>query len=568
MSEEARIYWVAGAIGATVLTGIWLTGASAAAIFGSGWTPIRLDQLLASALRLPSHLGDPRSAWPRGNRAALPGAVGFYAVGVFIFGALSALAIFASRGAERFGLSGLLSGGRQRPPSARMATKRDLRAISVPSPQPKRLMLGRYGKTLLAAEEGQSAIVFAPTQTFKTTGFTIPTLLEWEGPVLVTSIKNDLLGPTLARRRSMGEVMIFDPAKVTKMPSARATPLWGATNWRGAMRVAHWLMSAANISGSEGLQDANFWSATAEKLLAPLLFATAANGRPISDVARWLDEGPEASQAEVDQLLGKTGVAEAQRSWQATLNREERQLSSIYLTADTAMRAFSDPHVAEETAAADYSPAMLLDGKPNTLYLCAPRSEQERLRPLFSMIVQELVGVVEELHAAKGEPLDPPLLLLLDEAANIAPVPDLDELAATAAGLGVQLLSVFQDFTQVHVRWGRRAWTVLNNHAAKIVGSGISDRETVDFFTHTVGAGEFEQRSRTAGEKGHKSTTEGDTYRDLAPPSVLRETKPGAGLLVYKHLPAAEIGLRPWFRERSLRELREVSPGDPAAKEV
>jgi type IV secretion system protein VirD4 len=40
-------------------------------------------------------------------------------------------------------------------------------------------------------------IVIAPTQSHKTTGLAIPALLEWEGPVLATSVKTDLV-PTPA----------------------------------------------------------------------------------------------------------------------------------------------------------------------------------------------------------------------------------------------------------------------------------------------------------------------------------------------------------------------------------
>ncbi|HTT94834.1 MAG TPA: type IV secretory system conjugative DNA transfer family protein [Solirubrobacterales bacterium] len=85
-------------------------------------------------------------------------------------------------------------------------------------PQPGRLTLGRYGRSLLAAGERQSVIVVAPTQSHKTTGLAIPALLEWEGPVLATSVKTDLLLDTLAHRESKGKVMIFDPARTTDLP--------------------------------------------------------------------------------------------------------------------------------------------------------------------------------------------------------------------------------------------------------------------------------------------------------------------------------------------------------------
>ncbi len=67
----------------------------------------------------------------------------------------------------------------------------------------------------------------------------------------------------------------------------------------------------------------------------------------------------------------------------------------------------------------------------------------------------------------------------------------------------------------------------------------------------------FRQRSETAGEKGRASATEGSTYRDLAPANVVRQAQRGSALLVYGHLPAARLSLRPWFEEPDLRELVE-----------
>jgi len=552
--SERQLYLVLAATASAMLTAIWLTGALAGLLFGEGWTSIGISELVTAALDLPSHLGDPRAAWPPEVRASLPGAPGFYSCAVLVLAAASGLALAAHRFVELDQLHALRSPQR-RAPSASWASRRDLTPLRVPAPQPGRLTLGRSGRALLAAEERQSVIVFAPTQSHKTTGLVIPALLEWQGPVLATSVKSDLLVDTVDHRQTLGKVMVFDPARVTGMEPARATPLWGAGTWRGAMRVAHWLAAAAR-TGSGGLQDADFWYAAAEKLLAPLLFAAATSGRTMAAVVGWLDEGPEANDAKIEELLKDAGESAAQRAWQATQNREERQRSSVYTTAEMIVCAFADPQVSEETSGSDYNPAALLDGSANTLYLCAPLHEQERLRTVFSTIVQELLAVVYETVAATGKPLDPPILLALDECANTAPTPNLAEVASTGAGQGVQLLSVFQDMAQVSARYGRSAPTIVNNHRATVFGTGISDPDTLSYVSRVLGAGEFEQRSRSTGEKGRRSETEGDTYRDLAPANVVRERDPGTGLLVYGHLPPAKIRLRPWYAEPELRRLR------------
>lgn len=563
--SNGSVFWPLAALAAFLLALVWLTGALSAALFGEGWTTVKSSELVATALRLPSHLGEPRLAWPAHAREALPGAVGFYAVLGALLAALVGAGMLAARIRAAIGEgAGLLLGRSHRPASARWASGRDLRALRVNGPERGRLILGRYGRALIAAEERQSVIVLAPAQSGKTTGLAIPSLREWEGPALVTSVKSDLLAATFAARRKQGHAMVFDPVKATRYAGTCANPLHGCGSWHGALRVANWLSSAAR-PGGQSLSDADFWYAAAEKLLAPLLFAAARDGRTIGAVVTWLDKGI-AAKAEVEEILStdeedqedethdaadaepddEVDELEAARlAWEANWHRESRQRSSIYTTAETITAAFADPRVREACSAAEYTPAALLDGEPNTLYLCAPAHEQQRLRPLFSMMVRELISVVYESSATSGEPIDPPLLLVLDELANIAPIPNLDEVASTGAGQGIQLLSIFQDMAQIKSRYGESAaQTITNNHRAKLFGSGISDPDTLTYISRVVGTGEFEHRSDTADDKGGAARTQASIYRELTPANVVREAKRGTGLLVYGHLPPAKIAMR------------------------
>ena len=451
---------------------------------------------------------------------------------------------------------------RGRVEGARWANRRDLRALHVDAPQPGRLILGRQGRRLVAAGNRASVVVVGPsTVSLKTTGLAIPSILEWDGPVIATSVKTDLLLTTIGRRRELGKAMVFDPTGVTGIESVKATPLSGCGSWRGSMLVAHRLASSARSAGSNGLEDSDFWFNAAEKLLAPLLFAAASSGGTIADVIRWLNDGAEAEQEVTEKLTLTTEAADALSAWGANWNREERQRSSIYTTAETIMGAFADPRVLDASSAPEYTPAELLDGNSNTLYLCASDYEQERLRTLFAAMIAELVAVVSDISAETGKPIDPPLLCVLDEAANVAPLPELDGLASTGAGKGIQLVTVFQDLAQVEARYGKRALTIVNNHAAKVFASGIGDPSTLDYISQVVGDGEFRQRSDTAGEQGRASATVSSTYRALAPANVVRGASPGSALLVYGHLPPAQLALRPWFNDPGLRELVEGSAG-------
>jgi type IV secretion system protein VirD4 len=418
-----------------------------------------------------------------------------------------------------------------------------------------RLTLGVACGRLLAGDTGHSLLVVGPTQSFKTTGLAVPALLEWQGPILAASVKGDLVRDTLAWRRRQGKVWVYDPTASTDMDAARWSPLTAAATWAGARRVADGLIEAGRTSPG-ALSDGDFWYATAAKLLAPLLLAAACSGRTMSDVVRWVDE------QETDEVVGALDTArewQALQSLRATWGRDERQRSAVYTTAETVIEVFSDPVVAASAISGsnDIDPTRLLDGD-NTLYLCAPAHEQRRLRPLFSGLVTRVVEAAYDRAARQGGPLDPPLLVVLDEAANVAPLSELDGLASTAAGHGIQLVTVWQDLAQLTARYGSRAGTVVNNHRAKLFLSGIADPATLEHASTLIGEAEQPVASTTV-DRGRSagSTTMSATYRRLAPADALRRMSPGTGVLISGHLPPARLTLRPWYRDDELRRRSE-----------
>jgi type IV secretion system protein VirD4 len=549
-----------------VLGALWLWAGLAGVLFGDGWPRgLTLADHARVAVRLGRHLDNPAAAWPAPARDGLPGAAALYGVLLGMAAAASAVIVALAVGARRIGLW-----PRARPTSraSRWARAGDVRRLFVRTPRPGGLVLGRVAGRLVAAEQRHSVIVIAPTQSGKTTGLAVPAILEWQGPVVACSVKTDLLRDTLARRAALGEVKVFDPTASTGFPRAGWSPLGASHTWQEARETADRLVASAQPAHGSG--EAHFWNQAGARYLAPLLFAAASTQRTMVDVVRWVDMD---DQEQITDALGgelwsnpRTPDARDERAAIETLEgiwrSDDRLRSSLVMTAALALKAYADPTVQDCSREGELTAGWLLDGAANTAYLCATVTDQARLRPLFVTLIDEITSEVYARAARGGAPIDPALLLVLDEAANIAPLRDLDQLASTGAGQGLQLVTVVQDLEQMRARWPQRAETILNNHRAKIVGAGISCPTTLRHISWILGDEEIHQvsTSTTSGQMGRHSTTRSSTWRALAPANVLREGRPGTAVLIYDNLPPAMLELRPWYADPKLRRLATRAP--------
>jgi type IV secretion system protein VirD4 len=418
------------------------------------------------------------------------------------------------------------------------ARRGQLRRLIVYRRRPERLVLGRLGRRLVAAEPGQSLLVLGPSQSGKTSRLALPALLEWEGPVLATSVKGDLAAGGMAARSVKGEVALFDPTGSTGLESAGWSPLTAASSWARARELAASFTSLGRLEG--GLEDAGYWYAAAERVLAPLLRAAHLAGGTMSQVLSWLEE--EGAGVPLG-LLSSSGEIDAARMLGSVASLEERQRSSIYSTAHSVVAAYGDPAVAaSELTRPAVGPDWLFSGGPRTLFLASPARTQARLAPVFTALVRQVVDRGYELAARTGA-LSEPLLVLLDEAANIAPLEDLDQLVATSVGHRITFLTIWQDLAQIEARYGARAATIVNNHRGKVVFPGLSDPRSLELLTSLIGEGERPEQS-VSRSGGNLTTTTSHSRLPLAPAAFLRQLEPGSVLLLYGSLPPALLSSR------------------------
>jgi len=574
--------------GLAVGMAVWLWGAVAGTVFGRGPADIGAGQVPSVLLALPAHLADPAAAWPASARARLPGPLGFYA-------ALGLLGIAAGLSAGVVARLCRGGGARRRRDGARWAGSGDLRTLrasrrtahlgarlagylthrrnrgrtrgpshSLTPGGPGRLTLGRHRGRLLHAEERHALVAFGPPQSGKSAGLAVPALLEWNGPAVASSIKTDLLAATLARRQTLGRVFIFDPFALAAMPSHTWSPLRAARSWDGALEVA-WRLAAAGELDQRGVEGGDFWAIAAEQRLAPLLFTAAATGAGMDTVVRWAyGQGTRELDEAVRRLAESSGeptaIADAHAAYDALRafeSQADRTRSSIEATAQALLRAYRFARVARSARSCQIAPDPFLD-EPATLYLIGDAKASKLLRPLFLALLSEIVDRAYERATIGGGRLELPLLLCLDEAGNVAPLPNLAEIASTAPSHNIQLVTIFHDLAQARSRYGQQAETVVNSHRARMLLPGVADLETLRYFAGLAGDEEVRELTRTVGAGGTSRST-GHRRRPLVAPEALRELPEGRALLLYGRLAPAEIRLRMWFADRRLRKLARAT---------
>lgn len=385
----------------------------------------------------------------------------------------------------------------------------------------------------ISAPPEVAGLVLAGPRAGKTSCVVIPALLSHPGPALCTSTKPEVLHATLAARRALGRAWFFNlggtpPPQGTE--ELRWSPLTRAREWQGAQLVAEAMTGAAEIE-----HDAAHWSERASALLASLFHAAAVGGLGMSDVSSWvLRHDPDAPLAELEPGSIASDVLAGIK---ATADRER---SGIFSTAARVLRAYRSPAALEVSRAPNFDPRAFVASR-DTVYIAAPGHEQQLLAPL-------VVGLLTDVrHAVYGAAWDgaqapwPPILFLLDECANIAPIPDLPAMLSEAGGQGLQAVCVFQDISQVRRRWPREADGFMSLFGAKIILSGVADTRTLEQLS--LLAGEWDRPVQTLSEQrptglfpdpSRRTSTESWTTRRerIVPPDRIAQLTRGEALVM------------------------------------
>ncbi|MGW1793028.1 type VI secretion protein [Streptomyces tubercidicus] len=277
------------------------------------------------------------------------------------------------------------------------------------------------------------------------------------GALIIATTDPGLWAETKDARAKLGPLLTYDPTHRLDTPARlRWSPTSGCTDLPTAAARATALLAPVRPPGAldSAVADA------AQTLLRCWLHAAAVDGRPFRQLHRWahatgaaqepvriLRTSPKASAGQAGELESVlTAHPERREAAQALIGRALTALSSIHIRdACTPLRADS----------------VLLESfidEGGTLYVVGEPIEDPRTDPGAMPLLTALLSHVVEHGRRMAERssdgrLDPPLTLVLDDIAALAPLPALPGLLETGRTRGLLTLATMRSQEQARARW-------------------------------------------------------------------------------------------------------------------
>ena len=447
------------------------------------------------------------------------------------------------------------------------------------------LYLGMSDEGWVSAHPESCLLVLGPPRSGKSSGLIVPNVVAANGPVVSASTKPDVLNWTMEARRQVGRCWVLAPPGTALPPQVvrlRWSPVQAAITWDGAMVVAQNMVEAAAPGRHD--EEARHFAGRSTTLLAPMLHAAALEDLSMREVMPWV-LGRDA--AVPQQILARHGAGLAADSLGDIRRTDAREQSGIWSWTSQALKAYHTEAGLALTDNPNFDPDAFVRSR-DTVYIIGPADQQKLYAPLVVGLVDDVrqAGYVR-FHeaAAMGVPV-PPVLLLLDETKNIAPLPNLPSIVSESGGQGVLVVASFQDLSQARERWGVEAEGFLTLFTTKVVLPGIAEPQTVQNISMLAGPHDRPTYSRTVAPSqqiGHLgpiplmtgpqvSHHYGVQKEPVLDPAVIHRGAPGRALLLderghfWVHLTPA-FAAEPWSRVTDLRKHVVLAPSRTPRRE-
>lgn len=300
----------------------------------------------------------------------------------------------------------------------------------------------------------EGAVHYGPGESRHSTA--VQTLRDAEGAALVITSNPALWSETKDARAKLGPTHLYDPNHLCDTPArVHWSPTGGCEDRQTATARAAALLTPVRPTArlDQAIGD------TAELLLRSYLHAAAIDGRTIRHVHRW-SQGLQVQDAvRILRTHPKAAPGSAGELEGALTAHPERRDMAQQLTA-RALAALSTVNI-REACTPNRTDALALDSfvhEQGTLYVVGESIEDPRTSPGAMPLLTALVSSVVERGRRMAERsssgrLDPPMTLVLDDVAAVAPLPQLPDLLADGTDAGMPTLALLRSREQGRARW-------------------------------------------------------------------------------------------------------------------
>lgn len=446
--------------------------------------------------------------------------------------------------------------------SARWATEEDIRATGLMDTQQ-----GTYVGAWRAESSNrlhylrhngpEHILAFAPTRSGKGVGLVIPTLLAWSESAVIYDIKGENWAKTAGFRARQGH-LCFKFSSVEQSSSSRFNPLaevrlFTPRDVSDAQNIANMIIRTGEDSPQE-----RYWQDAAASITTGMIlhvcYATAREGRlaSLADLAHVFTTPGSSFRDTLAELLNAEHDPKGGRGWrmptgertvthpvvkekvQEMLDKEDRDFGGVLSTAKTALTLYSDPLVAQNTSASDFTIADLVNfERPISLYLVVPPSDKIRLRPLIRLIFTMIVHRLTEKMVFEGAQQirnRHRLLLLIDEFPSLNRMEVFADALSYMAGYGLKAYLITQDIRQIVDAYGNNESIVSNCHVR--IAFAPNQVETAELLSRMSGRQTVQKASynfsgsRFSPVMGHMNASVDYVERPLMTPDEVLRLKP------------------------------------------
>lgn len=321
------------------------------------------------------------------------------------------------------------------------------------------------GNALITYGGDAHLLTIAPTGAGKGVGCVIPNALLYPGPLIVFDPKGEAYAVTKRQRAAIGQkVVLLDVFGTTGAPADALNPL----DLAGLIDPGRPEDAAASmatlLTGGQVSHKDPFWDITSHAFLTGLLTWLLADCPPeerrFSRLYTLFSEGDLADRLAGMLDSGEMGNLAARAEIAAFLNHPERDTRpSVQSTARQHLPLFGSAAVRSATDRTSFDLGDLVKGRPLSLFIIVPPTKLTSHRPLLRLWLGTLILAL----AARRRMPAQRTLMLIDEAAQLGPMPPLIQTATLLRSAGVTLWTFFQSPAQLEATYGGEAMVLVDN---------------------------------------------------------------------------------------------------------